>query len=119
MRKRSPSAPVARTRRAPAADRGRLRLPSQCTLATADGLRGHLTEALRNVKPVTLDARSVERVDAAGMQLLAAFVRDRAAHGLSVHIEQPSSALLEAQRLLGLERLFTEAVRPTPRAEGR
>ena len=111
MRKRSPSAPVARTRRARAPLRGVLQLPSLCTLAAADDLKAQLAGLVRDVKPITLDAHGVERIDAASMQLLAALFRDRCTSSLSSLIHRPSPAFLEAQRLLGLDALFTDAAR--------
>ena len=92
--------------------RGALHLPAQCTLATAEGLKSRLAALLRNVKPITLDAQGVERIDAAGMQLLTAFVCERGASGLAVRIESPSSSFVEAQHLLGLDGLFGSARAP-------
>jgi anti-anti-sigma regulatory factor len=106
MRKRPSKAPAARTRRARAGVRGALPLPAQCTLASAEDLKGRLAELVRSVKPVTINARAVERIDAASMQLLAAFCRDRAASNLQVRIEPASAVFTAAQQLLGLSAIF-------------
>jgi ABC-type transporter Mla MlaB component len=106
MRKRPSTAPTARTRRARAAVRGALQLPAQCTLASADDLKGRLVELVRSVKTVTINAHAVERIDAASLQLLAAFCRDRTSSGLPVRIETASANFIEAQQLLGLTAIF-------------
>jgi ABC-type transporter Mla MlaB component len=86
-----------------------LRLPAQCTLADADGLKLTLARLLQNVKPVTLDARAVQRIDTASMQLLAAFALERAARELGVAVGAASAEFLQAARLLGLEQLLRPA----------
>jgi len=96
-------------RRARGAVRGALQLPAQCTLASAEDLKGRLAELLRDVNPVTVNAQAVERIDAASMQLLAAFCRDRASSGFQVRIEPCSAVFAEAQQLLGLTALFASA----------
>lgn len=87
----------------------RLRLPAQCALSDADGLKLTLARLLRNVKPVTLDAGAVQRIDTASMQLLAAFVLERAASELAVALGAASPEFLQATRLLGLEQLLRPA----------
>jgi anti-anti-sigma regulatory factor len=99
----------ARGARARKAAGGLLRLPAQCTLSDADGLKLTLTRLLRNVKPVTLDARAVQRIDTASMQLLAAFALERAARELAVAVGDASAEFLQATRLLGLEQLLRPA----------
>lgn len=52
--------------------------------------------------PLQLAGDRVERVHAAGLQLLHAFVRDRAARGATTTIIQPSPTLAAAARQLAL-----------------
>ena len=121
MKKRSqPSRRTSRRNAAAASGAGRgarvrkpagrlLSLPAQCTLSDADGLKFTLARLLRNVKPVTLDARAVQRIDTASMQLLAAFALERAARELAVAVGAASAEFLQAARLLGLEQLLRPA----------
>ena len=51
---------------------------------------------------VTIDAGAVERIDTAGMQLLVAFKRDRAANGLGTDWCDVKATLHEAANILGL-----------------
>lgn len=53
--------------------------------------------------PLVLDGSQVRRVHTAGLQLLHAFVRERAGAGRSTTITDPSTALDEAVRLLALD----------------
>lgn len=52
--------------------------------------------------PVALAGDRVQRVHCAGLQLLHAFVRDRAARGRATTITLPSPALAQAARTLAL-----------------
>jgi ABC-type transporter Mla MlaB component len=49
-----------------------------------EALKKRLNAVLARVRPVTLDATRLTRIDTAGLQLLAAFVRDRQANGRAV-----------------------------------
>ena len=49
-----------------------------------------------------LTGESVQRVHAAALQMLHAFVRDRAARGHATHVSNASPALAAAARQLGL-----------------
>jgi ABC-type transporter Mla MlaB component len=118
MRKRPQSPRVAKvrparkagaTRKAPG-DKPEVRLPEDCTLAQADGLKLHLARLSGDVSSVTLEVGSVQRIDTACMQLLSAFVRDRAASGRTVRVSGESRVFSEALRLLGLAPLFDLAV---------
>lgn len=77
-------------------------LPSHCSVKDAARLSALLQEAVAESAVVTLDIGAVERVDAATMQLLCAFVRDRSARTQQVNWRGGSSALSEAVKLLGL-----------------
>jgi ABC-type transporter Mla MlaB component len=65
-------------------------------------LQAALLSHLDDDEPVTISGDRVERVHTAGLQLLHAFVRDRAARGCVTTITQPSSPLAQAARDLAL-----------------
>lgn len=60
-------------------------------------LQSHLDDAT-----LELSGAEVRRVHTAGVQLLHAFIRERAARGLSTTITLPSPTLVEAARQLAL-----------------
>ncbi len=60
-------------------------------------LQSHLDDAT-----LELSGAEVRRVHTAGLQLLHAFIRERAAHGPSTTITLPSPTLVEAARQLAL-----------------
>ena len=59
--------------------------PPKCTVAEADALKAQLAARLQESEPVTLDVSALQRIDTAGLQLLAAFVRDRRTAGRASH----------------------------------
>ncbi|HUA25472.1 MAG TPA: STAS domain-containing protein [Steroidobacteraceae bacterium] len=79
-----------------------LLLAAECTAAEADALKSELGRRLQRSEPVTLDVSAVQRIDTAGLQLLAAFVRDRRTAGRAVAWRGRASALETAAGLLGL-----------------
>jgi ABC-type transporter Mla MlaB component len=91
-------AAAARQRR----DDGSLILAAACTVAEADTLKTELAGRLQESEPVTVDVSAVQRIDTAGLQLLAAFVRDRRTAGRAVAWRGRASALETAAALLGL-----------------
>jgi ABC-type transporter Mla MlaB component len=56
--------------------------------------------------PLTLDVSALQRIDTAGLQLLAAFVRDRRAAGRAVAWGGRAAALEAAAVLLGLNHML-------------
>ena len=106
MKKRKQGTPVrpsrsARTRtRSPAA--GAFALSAECTVAQSAALRSGLLKLLPKATPITLDVAAVKRIDTAAMQLLAAFVRERASRGRQVEWRGSTPAFTSAARLLGL-----------------
>jgi ABC-type transporter Mla MlaB component len=76
------------------------------TIAAVCELQISLRESLKSVSLVRLDASKVERVDAAGLQLLCAFVRDAAASGKSIRWNHPSQTLISSAKLLRLDELL-------------
>ena len=105
-RKRTRARSAKRRAAKPAAGRGRgdgsLLLAAECTIAQADALKAELGRRLPEAAPVTLDVSALQRIDTSGLQLLAAFVRDRRTAGRTVAWRGQASALTTAAGLLGL-----------------
>lgn len=81
-------------------------LASNCNVKDAGELKRSLCHYLDDGAPVALDVGKVERVDTSTMQLLCAFVRDRAAQQRKVEWVGDSSVIRDAARLLGVEPLL-------------
>jgi phospholipid transport system transporter-binding protein len=77
-------------------------LTPECTVAEAESLKAELARRLAVAEPVIVDVSVLQRIDTAGLQLLAAFVRDRRTAGRSVQWRGRASALDAAAGLLGL-----------------
>jgi ABC-type transporter Mla MlaB component len=90
---------AARAKTPPAAA---LKLAAQCTVAEADALKTALARLIAEATAVTLDVSALQRIDTAGLQLLAAFVRDRRAARRAVEWRGRAPALDAAAKLLGL-----------------
>jgi len=72
-------------------------------IATIEPLYRQLETALAaKQSALLLDAGQVSRIDAAALQLLAAFCREARTHGYSVRWQNPSSALCRAAHWIGL-----------------
>lgn len=71
-------------------------------MASVAGLRAALLKRLTEAGKVQIDAGGVERVDTAGLQVLAAFARDRRADGLAVEWLEVPACLTDAATLLDL-----------------
>jgi ABC-type transporter Mla MlaB component len=85
---------------------GALTLAADCTVAEVDALKSALTRRLNESAPVTLDVSALQRIDTAGLQLLAAFVRDRRTAGRAIAWRGRASALEAAAGLLGLHHML-------------
>jgi anti-anti-sigma regulatory factor len=77
-------------------------LPADCTLRKIDALRDQLCGVHADVRNITLDLRQLERFDTATLQLVAAFARDRVAHGANLLVCGNRPVWDEAAELLGL-----------------
>ena len=75
-------------------------------IEAATRLHAQLAPALGHKKQVAIDAASVSRLHGAAMQVLVAFVRARAAAGRKTRINDPSPALRDAARAMGLSSTF-------------
>jgi phospholipid transport system transporter-binding protein len=91
---------------AAAAGSAALALPAECTAAEADSLKTALVHRLAEPRCVTLEVCSLQRIDTAGLQLLAAFVRDRRTAGRRVEWRGRAPVLDAAAGLLGLRSML-------------
>jgi len=82
-------------------------LASNCNVKDATELKQTLCLHLDDAAPVMLDVGSVERVDTSTLQVLCAFVRDRAAQQREVQWLGDASVVRDAARLLGVESMLS------------
>jgi anti-anti-sigma regulatory factor len=71
-------------------------------ITVVQSLYQRLSDALEAEAPVELDVSATERFDGAAAQLLLAFVTAARERGLDVAWQQPSAAVTDTVRLLGL-----------------
>jgi anti-anti-sigma regulatory factor len=81
---------------------GAFAVAAECTVADASALKAELAKLLDDSGVVTLDVSAVQRIDTAGLQVLATFVRERESHGRQVEWRGTAPALAAAAKLLGL-----------------
>lgn len=86
-----------------------LTLTAECTVAEADAFQAQLARRLQEPGAVTVDVSELQRIDTAGLQLLAAFVRDRRTAGRAVEWRGRAAALETAASLLGLNDMLERA----------
>lgn len=79
---------------------------AECTVADAGLLKIELAKLLDESASVTLDISAVQRIDTAGLQVIAAFVHERESQGRQVQWRGQAPALSNAVRLLGLSHLL-------------
>ena len=72
------------------------------TVATAADMHQKLQEALHDSSTINLKADEVEKVDTAGLQLFVALAKEIERVGGKVVWQEPSEALLQASKTLGL-----------------
>ena len=85
-------------------------LANDCTIAQAGDIKSQLSKVLTNAAPVAIDLSNVRRIDTAGLQVLAAFIRERRAAGREVRCEGATEAFQVTATLLGLGALFSPAM---------
>ncbi len=112
MNKRKPGAATRTTRRgrtarntpAPGAEprTGGFAVAAECTVADASSLKTGLSKLLEESGIVTLDIGAVQRIDTAGLQVIATFIRERESHGRQVQWRGHAPAVSAAAKLLGL-----------------
>ena len=83
------------------------RLPSDLRIAACPAERDALLVALGRDGPLVLDGSAVTRVDATGLQLLAALFRDRRERRAAVSWSAASDPLRTAAALCGLAELLS------------
>src|SRR5665213_2050002 len=79
---------------------------SECLVSEAAALKSSLAALLAEPQPVTLDIAALQRIDTAGLQVITAFVRERAVHGRPLEWQGSAPALSTAAQLLGLTSLL-------------
>ena len=84
-------------------------LAADCTIEHAPQLQKQLAKVLADRARVTLDFSAVKRCDTAGLQLLAAFIRERREAGGEIELASMPENFLATARLLGLAALFEPA----------
>lgn len=82
-------------------------LPACCIRDAAVALHAELSALLPASEPVVVDATALEQIDAAGLQLLAAFVASRTQDGGEVRWQHPEGVLADAAGVLGLQGLLS------------
>jgi ABC-type transporter Mla MlaB component len=81
-------------------------LAAECTVADVACLKESLAGLLDEPLPVTLDISALQRIDTAGLQVITAFIRERAGHGRPVEWRGSAPVLTVAAQLLGLTSLL-------------
>jgi ABC-type transporter Mla MlaB component len=81
---------------------GAYAVAAECTVADASTLKAGLGKLLDDSGVVTLDISAVQRIDTAGLQVIATFVRERESQGRQVEWRGNAPALTAAAKLLGL-----------------
>jgi phospholipid transport system transporter-binding protein len=90
----------------PAAAPTSLTLAAECLVIDASSLKASLSSLLDQPKPVTVDASGLQRIDTAALQVITAFVRERADRGHPVEWQGAAPVLVTAAQLLGLTSLL-------------
>jgi ABC-type transporter Mla MlaB component len=81
-------------------------IAAECTVADAGALKSGLAKLLEEDSTVTLDIGAVQRIDTAGLQVIATFVRERESQGRQVQWRGDAPALAAAAKLLGLSTIL-------------
>jgi len=89
-----------------AESRGRVVLGGSCTIHEAAAIKAHMLEQLARPGPYEIDGRAVERIDAAGVQLIVAFALDCLEHGVEYVWRGRSETLEHAIELLSVGALL-------------
>ena len=81
-------------------------LTAECLVSGASTLKQSLASLLDEPQPITLDITALQRIDAAGLQVLTACVRERTGNGHTVDWRGTAPALTSAAQLLCLTSLL-------------
>lgn len=90
----------------PAGDPAQLRLETSCTLREASDLHFSMLAVRQDAQVFSIDGSAVERVDTAGLQLLACFARARVAAGGTISWTAVSPELARCASRLGMEEVL-------------
>ncbi len=82
-------------------------LPGQITIAGSSALHESLSRIVESTDVVVLNASNVEKVDTAGLQLLAAFAHERSDQSLITELRHRSDRVNSALAMLGLSAAFS------------
>jgi ABC-type transporter Mla MlaB component len=82
-------------------------LAADCTIAQSAAIKAQLARLMGAPAAVTLDLHAVRRIDTAGLQVLAAFIRERRTAGRIVECQGASESFSVTASLLGLGALFS------------
>jgi anti-anti-sigma regulatory factor len=91
---------------APVMPCGRVVLGGSCTIHEAGAIKAHMLEQFSRPAPYEIDGTAVERLDAAGVQLIVAFALDCLERNLSFAWKGRSAVLEQAITLLGVGALL-------------
>jgi len=82
---------------------GPFALGAEVTIADAGQLKSGLEKLLNDTEVVILDISAVQRIDTAGLQVIAAFIRERESQGRQCQWQGAAPAVTAAIKLLGLD----------------
>ena|SRR5579863_4444126 len=86
--------------------RGRVVLGGSCTIHEAAAIKAHMLQQLARPGPFEIDGSAVERIDAAGVQLIVAFALDCLERSLPYAWKGKSAALEQAIELMSVGALL-------------
>jgi anti-anti-sigma regulatory factor len=89
-----------------AKDGGEILLPAVCDISLVSRLYDQLLRHASDNHGLVINGSEVERIDASTLQLLAVWAHDHQRDGQSIQWTTPSGPLIEAARLLDLDRLL-------------
>jgi anti-anti-sigma regulatory factor len=98
--------PPTSTENATTVPRGRVVLGDSCTIHEGAAIKAHMIEQLARPGPYEIDGSAVNRVDAAGIQLIVAFALDCLERGLEFVWIGRSAPLEQAIELLSVGALL-------------
>ncbi len=105
-RRATPSRRKPASRKAAKNPRQRINLGPELDVTVARDLHARLCKLLDAGHSVDIDAASVEQADSAGLQLLAAFVRDARGRRTGIRWSRTSEPLRQVARRLGLSQML-------------
>lgn len=78
-------------------------LPERVDISAVESLYQTLQSALESGDSIEIDAEAVDRLDAAGVQLLMAFALRSKNQSVQIHWKSPSAAFVKSLQLLDAE----------------